>query len=193
MNIGIFCGSRLGSHSQYAEDAKILAQLMTQQQHQLIYGGGSVGLMGVIADEMIKYGGKVIGVLPRFFNAEAVGHNQISEMILVDNMSERKMKMASISEAFIALPGGFGTLDELFEMLTLSQLQIHEKPVGLLNTNNFFEPLILQLKKMVSDGFLFDKHYNMLIIDSSPLKLLDRIQNFQYQQDNDWINKIKNK
>lgn len=193
MNIGIFCGSRLGSHSQYAEDAKILAQLMTQQHHQLIYGGGSVGLMGVIADEMIKYGGKVIGVLPRFFNAEAVGHNQISEMILVDNMSERKMKMASISEAFIALPGGFGTLDELFEMLTLSQLQIHEKPVGLLNTNNFFEPLILQLKKMVSDGFLFDKHYNMLIIDSSPLKLLDRIQNFQYQQDNDWINKIKNK
>ncbi len=193
MNIGIFCGSRLGSHSQYAEDAKILAQLMTQQQHQLIYGGGSVGLMGILADEMIKYGGKVIGVLPRFFNAEAVGHNQISEMILVDNMSERKMKMASISEAFIALPGGFGTLDELFEMLTLSQLQIHEKPVGLLNTNNFFEPLILQLKKMVSDGFLFDKHYNMLIIDSSPLKLLDRIQNFQYQQDNDWINKIKNK
>ena len=193
MNIGIFCGSRLGSHSQYAEDAKILAQLMTQQQHQLIYGGGSVGLMGILADEMIKYGGKVIGVLPRFFNAEAVGHNQISEMILVDNMSERKMKMASISEAFIALPGGFGTLDELFEMLTLAQLQIHEKPVGLLNTNNFFEPLILQLKKMVSDGFLFDKHYNMLIIDSSPLKLLDRIQNFQYQQDNDWINKIKNK
>lgn len=193
MNIGIFCGSRLGSHSQYAEDAKILAQLMVQQQHQLIYGGGSVGLMGILADEMIKYGGKVIGVLPRFFNAEAVGHNQISEMILVDNMSERKMKMASISEAFIALPGGFGTLDELFEMLTLSQLQIHEKPVGLLNTNNFFEPLILQLKKMVSDGFLFDKHYNMLIIDSSPLKLLDRIQNFQYQQDNDWINKIKNK
>lgn len=193
MNIGIFCGSRLGCHSQYAEDAKILAQLMTQQQHQLIYGGGSVGLMGILADEMIKYGGKVIGVLPRFFNAEAVGHNQISEMILVDNMSERKMKMASISEAFIALPGGFGTLDELFEMLTLSQLQIHEKPVGLLNTNNFFEPLILQLKKMVSDGFLFDKHYNMLIIDSSPLKLLDRIQNFQYQQDNDWINKIKNK
>lgn len=193
MNIGIFCGSRLGSHSQYAEDAKILAQLMVQQQHQLIYGGGSVGLMGILADEMIKYGGKVIGVLPRFFNAEAVGHNQISEMILVDNMSERKMKMASISEAFIALPGGFGTLDELFEMLTLSQLQIHEKPVGLLNTNNFFEPLILQLKKMVSDGFLFDKHYNMLIIDSSPLKLLDRIQNFQYQQDNDWIDKIKNK
>ena len=191
MNIGIFCGSQCGNNSIYTQEAIKLAQLMFAQGHTLVYGGGSIGLMGVLADEMLRLGGKVIGVIPEFFNMNAVGHKDITEMIFVKNMSERKMKISAISDAFIALPGGLGTLDEFFEMAAFSQLHLHEKPVGLLNINNYYIHQIEQLKIFVNEGFLTENHFNLLLYASSPAEMLDKIQKFSYQQDMKWIKSIK--
>ncbi len=193
MNIGVFCGSQCGNNAIYRQTTVELGQLMVEQGHTLVYGGGSIGLMGILADEMLRLKGKVIGVIPEFFNMDAVGHKGISEMIFVKDMSERKTKMSTISDAFIALPGGLGTLDEFFEMAAFSQLHLHEKPVGLLNINNYYFHQIEQLKTFVHEGFLTEQHFNLLLFASSPVEMLEKIQKFSYHQDMIWVKKIKNK
>lgn len=191
LKISVFCGSRSGNNPLYTQAAQELGRLFVQNNITLIFGGGSIGLMGAMADEMISLHGKVIGVLPRFFNAEAVGHKNVTEMIPVNSMSERKNIMADISDGFIALPGGIGTMDELFEVLTYSQLHLHEKPVGLLNTARFYDGLLLQLNTMVDEGFLYTRHYRMLLQDSLPDRLLQQMLDYTYSQDNAWLQKIK--
>lgn len=192
-SIAVFCGSRKGGSSVYEQDTCHLGKRLAEENITLVYGGGGIGLMGVLADAVLEYGGKVIGVIPHFFNEKEVGHEKISETVWVDSMSERKTKIAAISDGFIALPGGLGTLDELFEVLVYSQLNLHNKPVGILNTNRFYNPILSQLEKMKEEDFLYEIHYDMLLVEQSPLQLLEKMQHFTYIQNQDWINKIKKK
>ena len=175
MNICVFCGSSLGNNSIYTQAVQELAHLFIQSNSSLVYGGGNVGLMGVIADSILLKGGKVIGVIPDFLVKKEVGHKGISELIVVNSMHERKKRMADMADAFIAIPGGWGTLDELAEILTWKQLGLINKPIGLLNTNAYFTPLIVQMEKMVEEGFLKQHSFADLIIQESPQKLLTSI------------------
>ena len=190
-SIGLFCGSRKGNVPIYEHAAIELGRIIAKKNIQLVYGGGGIGLMQSVADAVLQYGGVVIGVLPHFFDKHEVAHQQITEMILVNSMSERKEKMAELSDAFIALPGGYGTLDELFEMLVYSQLSLHDKPVGILNTNQFFNPTLQQLELMQKEGFLNDFHQQMLLEDENPSVLLDKLENFSNPQDLQWVSKIR--
>ena len=190
-SVAVFCGSRKGNNPVYEQDAYDLGKRLAEENITLVYGGGGIGLMGVLANAVLEHGGKVTGVIPRFFNEEAVGHATISETIWVESMSDRKTKIADISDGFIGLPGGFGTLDELFEVLVYSQLNLHNKPVGILNSNRFYNPMLSQLKKMRNENFLYDIHYKMLLVEQSPQKLLEKMKHFTYTQNQDWINRIK--
>lgn len=154
MNVCVFCGSSTGANPVYAEVAKELALLLSKNKCSLVYGGGNIGMMGIIADEMLKNSAKVIGVIPDFLVQREVAHHGLSELIVVKTMHERKKRMADITDLFIVLPGGMGTLDEMAEILTWKQLGLIDKPVGLLNVNGYFDPLIQQLEKMVKEGFL---------------------------------------
>jgi uncharacterized protein (TIGR00730 family) len=189
--VSVFCGSRMGNTPIYEEAAYELGKLLALSDIKLIYGGGGIGLMRTVADAVLQHGGAVVGVLPRFFDSSEVAHESINEMIMVDSMSARKEKMAELSDAFIALPGGYGTLDELFEVIVYSQLSFHNKAVGILNTNHFYDALLLQLDRMQQDGFLYDVHRNMLIDDTNPAILVQKIKAFSYIQDSQWINKVK--
>jgi len=162
MNVCVFCGSSTGANPVYAEVAKELALLLSRNKCSLVYGGGNIGMMGIIADEMLRNSAKVIGVIPDFLVQREVAHSQLSELIVVKTMHERKKCMADLSDFFIVLPGGMGTLDEMAEILTWKQLGLIDKPVGLLNVNGYFDPLIQQLEKMVKEGFL--KRNNLLSI-----------------------------
>ena len=172
MNICVFCGSSLGNNPVYVQAARELAHLFIQSNSSLVYGGGNVGLMGVIADAMLLEGGNVIGVIPDFLLKKEVGHKGITDLIVVSSMHERKKRMADLADAFIAMPGGLGTLDELAEILTWKQLTLIDKPIGLLNTNSYFTPLITQMEKMVDEGFLKKSSFAELIIQQSPQQLL---------------------
>ena len=154
MNVCVFCGSSTGANPVYAEVAKELALLLSKNKCSLVYGGGNIGMMGIIADEMLKNSAKVIGVIPDFLVQREVAHQGLSELIVVKTMHERKKCMADLTDLFIVLPGGMGTLDEMAEILTWKQLGLIDKPLGLLNVNGYFDPLIQQLEKMVREGFL---------------------------------------
>jgi len=186
-SIAVFCGSRKGNNPVYEQDTYDLGKRLAEANITLVYGGGGIGLMNVLANAVLEHGGKVIGVIPHFFNEKEVAHSAISEMICVESMSDRKTKIAAISDGFIALPGGIGTLDELFEMLVYSQLNLHNKPVGILNTNRFYNPLLSQLKKMKSEDFLYDIHHDMLFVEQSPQKLLEKMKHFTSIQNQDGI------
>src|SRR5688572_2563010 len=159
MNICVFCGSSTGNKSTYTDSARELGYLMAAQNHTLIYGGGNIGLMGIIADSVLEKSGRVIGVIPDFLMQKEVGHKGLTELEIVNSMHERKKRMADLSDAFIAMPGGWGTLDELAEILTWRQLGLINQPIGLLNVNNFFDSLIAQMSHMVKEGFLKPENY----------------------------------
>lgn len=171
-SVCVFCGSSVGSDPSFAEAAKELGQLLAKSDCTLIYGGGKVGLMGIVADEVINNGGKVIGVIPYFLYQREVGHDGLTQLEIVESMHERKKRMADLSDAFIAMPGGWGTLDELAEILTWRQLGLVSSPIGLLNTALFFNPLIEQLQQMTSKGFVSDANSKTLIIAEKPAELL---------------------
>ena len=175
MNICVFCGSGIGHNNAYAEAARSLAAILTQFNHTLIYGGAHVGLMGVLADTMLQANASVIGVIPDFLLKREVAHKHLTQLIVVDSMHERKKRMADLADAFIALPGGWGTLDELAEILTWQQLGIINKPIGILNTNNFFNSLLDQMNKMVEEGFLQISSLSCLKVASSPSILINKI------------------
>lgn len=153
-SIAVYCGSSPGNNPAYVALANDLADYFVEKQIRLINGGGSIGLMGVMADRMLKHDGVCIGVIPLALKDKEVAHTGMSELIVVPDMHARKLIMVNLSDAFIAIPGGFGTLDEIFETLTWSQLHLHNKPVGLLNINGYFDPLLAQLDHMVEEGFL---------------------------------------
>jgi uncharacterized protein (TIGR00730 family) len=172
MNVCVFCGSSPGHDELFAEAARETGRLLARGRHTLVYGGGNIGLMGLVADATLAHKGKVIGVIPDFLMKREVGHQGLTELVVVNSMHDRKKKMADLSDAFIALPGGWGTLDELAEILTWRQLGLIQQPVGLLNLDSFFSPLVAQLKVMSDRGFLHKDNLNFLTVEATPEKLL---------------------
>ncbi|GAB4137512.1 MAG: TIGR00730 family Rossman fold protein [Bacteroidia bacterium] len=175
----VYCGAAKGNKSEYANAAVQLAELFCEQNIRLIYGGGSVGLMGVLADTMLENGGAVTGVIPEFLFNKEVAHAGVKDMRVVSSMHERKALMEQMADAVIALPGGFGTMDELFEMLTWAQLGLHEKPIGLLNTNGFYSAFMSHLDMMVREGFLNEINRELLVSASTPALLIDQIRKYK--------------
>lgn len=174
-SVCVFCGSSAGVDPVYAAAARELGRLLAQHHCTLVYGGGKVGLMGIVADEVLRHGGKVIGVIPHFLYQREVGHDGLTQLELVQSMHERKKRMADLTDFFIAMPGGWGTLDELAEILTWRQLGLVTSPVGLLNTASFFDPLILQLRTMMEKGFVSEANNKTLIVSREPLSLLTEL------------------
>ena len=162
--ISVFCGSSFGTEKIYEQEAYNLGKTLAEQNIELVYGGANVGLMGAVANGVLDNNGKAIGVLPTFLQKVEIGHDNLTELILVETMHQRKTKMDELSDGIITLPGGFGTLEEFFEMLTWAQLGLHKKPVAILNTNGFYDELLSLIQKMVDNGFLKQANQEMLIL-----------------------------
>lgn len=177
--IAVFCGSSAGHNDIYRKTAVLLGKYLVENRIGLVYGGGQVGLMGVLADTIMDGQGEVIGVIPNLLRHEEVAHKKITQMIVTRKMSKRKVKISKLVDGYIALPGGFGTLDELFEALTLGQLAIEEKPVGILNINGFFEPMLKQLELMVREGFLHPENQSMLLVSDSVDVLFKKMEGYK--------------
>jgi len=174
--ICVFCGSRTGSRCDYAEAAVELASVLARARIGIVYGGASVGVMGALADAAVARGAEIIGVIPELIRDKEIAHRGLSELHVVESMHERKALMGSLSDAFIALPGGLGTLEELFEVLTWNQLGIHDKPCGLLNTSGFFDALTGFLDHAAAEAFISDAHRGYLLADSDPAALVAALQ-----------------
>ncbi len=188
--IAVFCGSSLGFNDIYKNEAMLLGTYFVENNISLVYGGGKIGMMGAIANTMLAQKGEVIGVIPGLLRHEEVAHNNISKMIVTKTMSKRKVKISKMVDGYIALPGGFGTLDEIFEALTLGQLGIERKPVGVLNTNGFFDYLIKQLNVMVQEGYLKQSNKEMLIVENSIPNLISKMFQYQAPEMTKVINKV---
>lgn len=186
-SILVYCGSAKGNNPVYTEATQRLGSVLAANKIQLIYGGGSIGLMGVVADTVMKNRGEVIGVIPKFLNVKEVGHGGLTSLIEVSSMHERKAKMEEMCDAAIALPGGYGTLDELFEILTWSQLGLHKKPIGILNVNGYFNGLIAQLDTMVKEGFLSPANRRLLIESDDVTELLNLLSDFRPESGTKWL------
>jgi hypothetical protein len=177
-SIVVYCGSRKGNRPAYGEAAQILGKTLADKNIRLIYGGGNVGLMGITADSTMQHGGEVLGIIPGFLNQLEVGHNGITELRVVENMHQRKLMMHEESDGIITLPGGFGTMEEIFEMLTWGQLGMHQKPIGVLNVEGYYDDLIAQADRMVADDFLSTRNREMLIVESDPIRLIELLVNY---------------
>lgn len=178
-SIAVFCGSSEGAFSIYKESALKLGQELAKHQITLIYGGANVGLMGILADAVLEHGGSVIGVLPQFLQNREIAHTGLTELIMVDSMHERKAKMAELADGFIALPGGPGTLEEYFEIFTWGQLGLHQKPCGLLNINQYFDPLVSMFDTMERHHFMQSKYRDMVITDDTPEGILKQFSTYK--------------
>ncbi|RKU14571.1 TIGR00730 family Rossman fold protein [Candidatus Poribacteria bacterium] len=174
----VFCGSSMGSKPAYAKAARQLGHALASRNLGLVYGGTDVGTMGELANAALEGGGEVIGVVPKIFIERAIAHDALSDLRVVDAMHERKGLMAELSDAFIALPGGLGTIDEIFEMVTWTQLGIHRKPCGLLNVCGYYRKLVNFLDYAVSEGFIKEPHRSLILIDESPDVLLKKFDEF---------------
>ncbi len=183
----VFCGSSSGYHPAYEKAASELGKWLAEENLTLVYGGGSVGLMGVLANSVMEHGGRVIGIIPKFLYDLEVGHDGVSELIIVESMHERKQKMAELANGFIAMPGGIGTLEELFEIFTWSQLALIKKPVALLDINDFYKNLINHLQTMVREGFLKLENLESLIMSNNIHELVMKIQAYNYSETPKWI------
>ena len=188
--IVVFCGSSLGFSPIYKEAAVTLGNYFVENKISLVYGGGKIGMMGMLADTILAQNGEVIGVIPKLLEKEEVVHAGVEEMIVCKKMSERKVIMSKLVDGYIALPGGFGTLDELFEALTLGQLQIEQKPIGLLNVNGFFDAVLLQLDKMVEEGYLKLAGRNLLLVANSVKELMQKMDAYKAPKIAPIINKV---
>lgn len=189
--ITVFCGSSFGTDEIFKEQAKLLGKTLAKQNIGLVYGGANVGLMGAVADGALSENGTVIGVLPNFLRSKEIAHLGLTELILVESMHERKMKMNDLCDGVIALPGSFGTMEELFEMLTWEQLGLHKKPIAILNINGFYDPLIALTKTMVEKGFLKNEYQEMLLVSDNIDDLLHQMKNYTAPTVTKWINKDK--
>ncbi|PZX95423.1 TIGR00730 family Rossman fold protein [Flavobacterium aquariorum] len=187
--ITVFCGSSSGIEEIYSSQATLLGETLAKRDIELVYGGANVGLMGAVADGVLNNGGKAIGVLPNFLRSKEIAHKQLTELILVDTMHERKTKMNDLCDGVIALPGGFGTLDELFEMLTWAQLGLHKKPIAILNIDGYFDSLIAFTQTMVEKGLLKEVNQQMLLVSETIEDLLDKMENYVPPTVGKWIDK----
>ena len=191
MKLCVFCGSSMGNDIRYQEAAAQLGEVLAQNDCILYYGGGNVGLMKVIADKMIEKGKEVVGVMPNLILDMEIGHDGISKMIEVNSMSERKTILINESDAFIAMPGGFGTLDELFEIVVLNQLRITDKPVALYNTLNYFDSIIQFIDHAVGQGFIRKEHRDNIIVSDNPETILKELSRHKSIDIKQWIEDIK--
>ena len=176
--ICVFTGSRLGSRPEYPEAARQLGRALVEREYALVYGGGNVGLMSILADTVLGLGGRVTGVIPDSLVSKEVAHRGLSDLRIVQSMHERKAVMAQLSDGFIAMAGGIGTMEEFFEVLSWAQLGIHRKPCGLLNTSGYYDHLIKFLDVAVDQGFLKPKHRSLLILANEPAEMLNRLESF---------------
>ena len=189
--ITVFCASSFGTEKIYEEQAILVGKTLAEQDIELVYGGANVGLMGAVADGALNAGGKVIGVLPNFLRSKEIAHLGLTELVLVESMHERKTKMNDLCDGVIALPGGFGTLEELFEMLTWAQLGLHKKPIAILNINGLYDSLIALLQTMTEKGLLKEVNQKMLLVSDSIDDLLHQMQNYTAPTVGKWIDKKK--
>lgn len=186
-SVCVYCGSNFNGDPELRTAIKQLAEYLVAQNIRLIYGGGSVGVMGVLADDVLALGGLVTGVIPQFLMDKEVGHRGVTEMIITENMHQRKQKMADLSDGFVILPGGFGTLEEFFEVLTWLQLGLHHKPIGVLNVNGFYDPLFDQLEMMVKHRFLKSANRDLVFNETNAVNLIDQMDNFSAIPDDGWF------
>ncbi|RTY81982.1 TIGR00730 family Rossman fold protein [Flavobacterium sp. ZB4P23] len=187
--ITVFCGSSFGNEKNYEVQAIVLGQVMAKKNIDLVYGSAKVGLMGAVADGVLSENGKVFGVLPRFLMSKEVAHDNLTELIIVESMHERKTRMNELSDGVIALPGGFGTLEEFFEMLTWGQLGLHKKPIGILNVDGFYDLLLQFIQKMVDNGFLKEINQKMILVSDNAEELLNKMENYTAPEVGKWIKK----
>lgn len=185
--LAVYCGSSKGFSTEYSKHSKALAKEMKSQNYHLVYGAGNVGLMGVLADEIMALGGEAIGVIPQHLMDKEVGHTELTELIVTQTMHERKMIMAEKALGFIAMPGGVGTLEEIIEVMTWSQLDLHPHPVCLYNVEGYYDPLIQFMQHMVTEGFLKQVHIDNLIIEDNPKILIERIIRYQANYTAKWL------
>jgi uncharacterized protein (TIGR00730 family) len=183
----VFCGSSLGSRPAYADAARGLGEALARRRIGLVYGGGSIGLMGVVADAALAAGGEVIGVIPRALERRELAHGKLTRLDVVGSMHERKARMAELSDAFVALPGGLGTLEELAEVLTWAQLGLHRKPCALLDAGGYWRPLTAFLDHAVAERFVRHEHRAMVLVDDDPEALLDRLEVYAPPAVERWI------
>jgi uncharacterized protein (TIGR00730 family) len=184
----VFCGSGQGKNPVYAAAARSLGQLLAREGLTLVFGGGHIGLMGVIADAVLEAGGRAIGVIPRVLVEKELAHTRLTELHVVDTMHQRKALMAELSDGFAALPGGVGTADELFEIVTWAQLGLHRKPVGLLNTAGYFDALLAWMRRMAEEAFVRPRDRDLLLVADTPETLLPRLRTFRPEEpEKKWI------
>lgn len=183
----VFCGSSAGSNPAYAEAARAMGRTLVARGLSLVYGGGHVGLMGIVADAVLEAGGEAIGVIPHALNAREIAHQRLTRLHVVDSMHERKAMMAELSDAFIAMPGGFGTYEEFFEAVTWTQLGVHRKPCGLLNVAGFYDPIIQFIDHAVAEQFIRPPHRAAILVDADPGRLLDSLSQVVLPDVPKWI------
>ncbi|MBO9671941.1 MAG: TIGR00730 family Rossman fold protein [Sphingobacteriaceae bacterium] len=186
-SVCVYCGSNFNGDVQLRNAIKQLAETLVRQQIKLVYGGGSVGVMGVLANDVLELGGVVTGIIPQFLMDKEVGHKGITEIIVTENMHQRKQKMADLSDGFVILPGGFGTLEEFFEVLTWLQLGLHNKPIGVLNVNGFYDPLFAQMDMMVQSKFLKPANRDLVFNEADAENLINKMDNFSAVPDEVWF------
>jgi len=186
-NLCVYCGSNPGVRDEYAEAARQLARHLASAGVGIVYGGASKGLMGILADEMLDAGGKVVGVIPSALQAREIAHLGLTELHVVNSMHERKALMAQLSDGFVALPGGFGTLEEIVEMLTWAQLRIHEKPCALLNIAGYFGGLLAYLEHAEAEGFVRSQHRRMLLVAEDAQELMRRFEEYRPPTVQKWL------
>ncbi len=191
-SICVFCGSNVGENLSYADAAKELGHLLAEKNIRLVFGAGKVGLMGIIADAVLEKGGEAIGVIPQFLMDKEVGHTGLTELHIVETMHQRKHLMAELSDAFITMPGGIGTMEEFFEIFTWGQLGLHPKPFGILNAGGYYDHLLAFFENMVQERFLSRANYDMLHASSKPTILLEELLNYQpIEHPEKWLDRTR--
>lgn len=191
-SIGVFCGSGIGKRTGYVEKARVLGKLLASRNITLVYGGANIGLMREIADAVLEQGGEVTGVMPGLIAEKEIVHRSVTNLHIVDTMHERKALMVKLSDGFIAMPGGFGTMDEIFEIMTWNQLEIINKPTGLLNVEGYFDELLGFIRHAVDEKFVRDEHRRNLIVDSDPEVLMEKLMGHKPMKAEKWIDRLKN-
>jgi len=174
--ICVYCGSRAGADARYQQTARLMGQTLVEQGYGLVYGGGHVGLMGAVAEAVLQAGGHVIGVIPEAMVGRELAYRQVTQLEIVPSMHKRKSRMAALADAFVAMPGGYGTLEELFEIITWAQLGIHAKPIGLLNVANYFDALAAMIEHAVQEGFIRSEHRHFWTLRDEPAALLEALR-----------------
>ena len=184
--ICVYCGSRAGTDARYQQTAHLMEETLAEQGYGLVYGGGHVGLMGVVAEAVLQAGGRVIGVIPEAMVGRELAYRQVTQLEVVPSMHERKARMAALADAFVAMPGGYGTLEELFEIITWAQLGIHTKPIGLLNVAGYFDALAAMIEHAVQEGFIRSEHRHFWVLRDEPAALLEALRQHEMPPVRPW-------